>query len=647
MSRKSARHAKPGSRRSARNAPARHLAALYEANAHLNAGELDAAQEIYRSILRVDKADPEALLGCANVALMKSRPDDALKFADRILARQPRIGPAHAMRARALTALGRIDDAYRAAERALEIERNAENQCLLGDLYTDHGDVSCAVPLYLAALDKHPEDARIHNRLGIALRRMGRSWQALAHFDRALALDPVSIIARNNRANCLRALGDYDAAIEAYERALDLNPVNIDTLYNQALCNLQMGLAVEARITLDRIIAFAPDHEGAKIQLAECLINLGDFEHAKTILSDVTKSNPSCAHGWYLTAQICERDSDRGALLDILHERMANPQPSVQDQIELHFATAKLHDDLRQYDLAFTHFESANTLMRGSNDGLVDNLAACTATLLETRLDRCPTIEPPDDATPTPIFIFGMPRSGTTLVERLIGANAAIATCGEIDFFGPALNRIGHRHGLDDAPRLDTLREEECTELREAYIARVGRLTEPTRYFTDKTPGNYYYLGLLAHLFPAARFIHCVRHPLDVCLSNYFQLFDSVSFSYSLVDCASEYLRHEQLIRHWQTSFNLDIQTVSYEFVVENPNEVAKVLCDQCSLPTALRETPAVTQQTVSSMSRWQARQPIYTHAALRWKNYARHVVEVQRQLSSAIENYESSLNRH
>ncbi len=238
-----------------------------------------------------------------------------------------------------------------------------------------------------------------------------------------------------------------------------------------------------------------------------------------------------------------------------------------------------------------------------------------------------------------PIFIIGMPRSGTTLIEQIIASHPDVAGAGElidVDLLTTALTRIYPESGgyPGCASKLD---KNVAAELADSYLGRLLSLSKSAARVIDKMPMNYLHLGLLAVLFPSAHIIHCRREPMDVCLSCYFQYFaPQLSYSFGLEDLGFAYRRYERLMMHWRKVLPVPVFDVQYEELVSNQESVSRKLIDFCGLEwntscLAFNES----KRLVKTASSWQVRQPIYATSIGRWKRYEKHLTPLKEALGS------------
>jgi len=311
----------------------------------------------------------------------------------------------------------------------------------------------------------------------------------------------------------------------------------------------------------------------------------------------------------------------------------------VEDRASLHFALGKAFDDLRESDRAFAHYDQGNALKRRSAQFDAASFQRFAQALRETfDAQFFRRIEGFGSPSTRPVFIVGMPRSGTSLVEQILASHAQVFGGDElpyiIDFSESLHTRVGSALAYPLA--VAALDRRVAGDLAAEYLAAIGSLDAEAVYVTDKMPSNFLHLGLVAAILPNARVIHCVRDPMDSCFSNFIQLFGDLHYySFSLEHVAVFFNEYRRMMAHWDDVLPLRMHTVSYEALVDDPRAQTQAMLDFLELPfdEACVEFHR-TRRVVTTASHWQVRQPIYRTATQRWRRYASHL----RELAAAID---------
>ena len=439
------------------------------------------------------------------------------------------------------------------------------------------GDNEQAADLIRQAIENEPDNATYHNNLGLALEDRGELDEALSAYNKALDLDDSCYEAHTNIGNILMAQGNLEDAISHHQHALKINPS-----YTEALLNLV----------------------------------------------DTAKAG----------------NTDPKELFDLAETLIQTNLPK-DDLVRVCFALGKLCDALGMFGKGFEFFRRANTLKR-TNISFNGNSheTFITQTIDVFTKEFMGNRQSWGYKSPLPVFILGMPRSGTTLVEQIIASHPVVFGGGELQFFVQAQDKL---------PAVFELPEKypECVHLLNTDMARqVGKLYlkqvknlkgvshQHTR-ITDKNPFNFLYLGLISLLFSNAAVIHCTRHPLDVCLSNYFHLYTQGNhFAYDLQELGNYYLQYHRIMKHWRSVLPINVLEVSYEDLIDSQESMTRKLIAHCGLdwdPVCLGFH--ADNRPVFTASNWQVRQPIYQSYLHRWQNYDPYIEPLKTILADII----------
>jgi len=586
-------------------------------------GRLDEALPPYRTAIDLDPGFAEAHhnLGVALAAL--GRHEDAAACFARALAIRPDAAATHHHLGRALATRGRFDEAVACFERAIAIRPDlAEALSDLGDLLHTLGRLEAAVACFEKALAARPDDVGALNGLGCALADLKREGEALHCFARVLALRPDDAEAHNNLGNALAALDRRPEAIVCYRRALAINPG-----YGAAHSNLGNALMAlrreaEAVACYERALASGCD---VKVygSVAAALRMLGRLDEGRRAIEIAVELAPRRAEFYTLLAE-SKRFTDGDPHLALMEAAAQDiGSLSEKDQTSLNFALAKAYADLGQHERSFKHLLAANALSRRSTNydetaklGWFEQIASAFTPALMERLRGLGA------ASPVPVFIVGMPRSGSTLVEQILASHPAIFGAGELDDF-----RIVVAHLMPDYPELAAgLDGAQLLELGTAYLERVRALAPDAARITDKLPINFAYVGLIHLALPGARIIHVRRDPIDTCLSCFSKQFiGDHPYNNDLGELGRYYGAYQAVMAHWRAVLPAGVMLeVNYEDVVDDLEKQARRLVAHCGLswdPACL--VFHTTQRAVRTASAAQVRQPIYRNSVARWRPYA------------------------
>lgn len=438
-----------------------------------------------------------------------------------------------------------------------------------------------------------PDAGSAHNILGVVALNENDLSAAVGHFREYVEHAPANVEAHLNFGEALNKINRAEDAAEQQRRACALAPDRADVLYVYGTTLRALGRMAEATQQFRRALALDPDHGGAWKMLAE-LRQL-----------DVAKDTASLA-------QSLERLAGRN-----------------EDQAKLHFALSAVYEQNQDYDQAFGHLERANRLVRETLDydvALDERLMAKIAATFQPKLLERFAAKGLDSR--RPIFIVGMPRSGTTLVEQMLAGHSQVYAGDELSFFADALQTHGARdgHTYPEAARKWT--QKNLQAIARQYLKCLDALDASAPRVTDKMPSNFLYLGAIRAVFPAARIIHCLRDPVDTCLGNYRQMFTvGQHFSYDQADLVRYFKAYRTLMDHWRSLFGDAILDVHYEDLVQAPESEAHKIVTHCGLDWegGCADFKGSTR-AVYTASAAQVRDGIHTNYLERWRKYAPHI---------------------
>ncbi len=529
---------------------------------------------------------------------------------------------------------------------------------LLGIIAYQTGRNDRAIELIGAALRLNGREPSLHNNLGNALAKAGRTDAARQHYEQAVALKPDHVEALYNLGHALAEGSRWSEAVACYQRALAIKPDYADAWTNLALAQTNLGQHEDALASCDRALAFAPARAAAHNNRGLALAALDRFDEAMASFRQALVLDPGAAdvHGNIGTALVEQGRIDeamaafeRGLALAPRHaklhfcsvqarrvtagdprlaalEELARDQSGLNDaaRVDLHFALAKAYADVGRADDAFATLVTGNRLKRKSvaYDEAATLGRMATIARAATR-DAVARFEGAGQSSDRPVFILGMPRSGSTLVEQILASHPAVAGGGEL----PNLERAiaaGLGPGVD-FPAADRPAAAQAMALRgiaERYLASLDSLARDAIRVTDKMPTNFLFVGLIHLALPRARIIHTRRDPMDVGVSCFSTLFTNVPYAYDLGEIGRYYRAYDRLMRHWRGVLPEDaILDVDYEALVADFPAQARRIVAHCGLPwdDACLSFQAA-RRAVKTASAAQVRQPLYGGAVGRWR---------------------------
>lgn len=603
---------------------------LQEALGHHRAGNLDEAEALYGRILETEPKHADSLHLLGMVAHQRGQHEAAASMIRQAIAIQPNLAAFHSNLGAVLQAQGQVEEAAACFARALSLQPDwAEVHSNLGNVLQSLGRLEEAAAHQQRALALNPGLAEAWSNLGNVWYQQGRLADSVACFERALALKPGYVDARNNLGTALLSQERVEEAIVQFERALALNPSHAAAHNNLGNALLKQARLDEAQAHYERALEIQPDYANSHNNLGNVLKEKGRFEDAMAHYQRAIGIQPDYAEAHLNRTELkrfTRGDTDLAALEKLAASRDLRPEK----RLFVHFALAKALDDVGDYDLAWEHLRQANTLKRAEIE------------YPETRalelLDRIREVFEPSlldhfrgagDPSTTPIFVVGMPRSGSTLIEQILASHPQVHGAGEL----PILERM---EDLSFPEHIAGLDRDQLRRLGEAYLAQLPQVPEGVVRIVDKLPGNFLRIGLIRLMLPNARIIHTMRDPLDTCLSCYFKLFtNGLLFTYDLAELGRYYRSYSRLMDHWRATLPpgamLDVR---YENVVEDLEAEARRLIEYCGLGWDERcigfHRNARPVRTASSV---QVRQPLFRSSLARWRHYESGLAPLTQEL--------------
>lgn len=566
--------------------------------------------------------------------------DEALARYDRVIELLPESAEAHNNRAIILNKMKRHAEALVSFGKAIALTpRHAELYNNRGVALQDIGRLEDALADYDKAIELKPAYANAHTNRGAILATLGRYYSALASCNQAIELTPDSTEAHNNRGVALQGMGRYDEALASYDQALTLTPDCVEAHSNRGAALRELARVDEALTSCDRAISLRPGYADAYHTRGVCLLNKGDLEQAESMFLRALELKPDFPDAVFELTCIRKYESIDHPDVKNIRSLLRKPRASLFERDCLYFSLGKIYDDCGHYDEAFACYRLANQMRNRSVSYDPVKVAELTNSIIEVfskELLAQPFEFVPDK--PSPLFIVGMPRSGTTLIAQILSNHHGIGTAGELptilDFLPQLPRLIGN-----GAPYPETARHLTpliIAGLRNEYLIRLRRdAGSAVSRVIDKHPFNFRHLGLIAMLFPKARIIHCTRHPLDTGLSNYFQRFRlSYDYSFDLRNIGHFYGEYARIMEHWRRVLPSALIEVSYEDVITNTEQIVRKTLDSLGLEWDGRcLAPHTNPSTVYTASKWQVRQPIYRESVGRWRHYEKHLTSLKEML--------------
>ncbi|HEY0107286.1 MAG TPA: sulfotransferase [Rhizomicrobium sp.] len=507
----------------------------------------------------------------------------------------------------------------------VETERAARQRYETAVALHRQGRLADAEKHYLAVRQSHPHHPGVLHGLGLVWSRLHRHVEAAEVLRQAAAAAPRDAAIRCDLGRSCLALGRYDEALGCFESALAGRPGDTAILMGCAEALSVLGRHREARAAFEKVLALDPGHAGGHFGLGMLHAQSGERAAARRAFDRAVARAPRQAAYHRALADI-ERFEEHDSRLAALEALAADEDNLAADQrAELHFALAKAYDDLNRFDAAFDHLQKANT---GRRRLVAYDEAAVAGHFRELTRSFTPAIMAAKGAaghpSDLPVFIVGMPRSGTTLVEQMLAAHPQVFGAGELLHIGDQIAE--GLAGRDYPSGMASLSADALRAFAERYCDRLKALAPGARRIVDKLPANFRHLGLIHLALPQARILHVCRDPMDTCFSCYTKLFPGgLNYTYDLGELGRYHKMYAAMMAHWRAVLpNGAMLEMQYENLVGDFEAQARRIVAFCGLdwdPACLRFHEA--GRPVRTLSQAQVRQPLFTSSIGRWRRYA------------------------
>jgi tetratricopeptide (TPR) repeat protein len=628
---------------------------------HHQAGRLPEAQQLYRQVLMTNPRHADTLHLLGVMAHQIGRHEVAADLIGQAIAINPSAALYHSNMGNALKELGRLADAVASYHQAIELAPDyAEAFNNLGTALQALQRLDEAAAALHRAIELKPDFAQAHNNLGNLLVDLGRPQAAVARYRRAIAFQPGYADAHNNLAATLKELGEMAAAILSYRRAIDLQPANAAIHNNLGNLLRDQGALEESISAYRQAIALQPDFAAAHNNLGNALRDQGMLEEAIRAYRRVIELQPDFAdaHSHLGTALLEQGEIDaafaafdaaiglapkRGAFHRMLVNtgRVAADSPAMArlealaaealpetDRMQVHFALGAVYAETGDAEKSFAHLLQGNRLKRcrtsydeAATLALFDRvMGVFTRGFLQAR-HGAGTISD------VPIFVVGMPRSGTTLVEQILASHPRVHGAGELRDLPRLVSQLETEAPETPFPELaTTLSGEALARLGAAYLQGVKAHAAASTHIVDKLPDNFLRIGLIRLILPGAKIIHVLRDPVETCLSCFSKLFtDDQPYTYDLGELGRYYRAYRVMMAHWRNILPPDtLLEIRYEDIVADLEGQARRLLSQCGLSwddrcLAFHDH----RRVVRTASAAQVRRPLYASSVGRWHAFA------------------------
>lgn len=630
-------------------------------------GNTAQAIKFIEKAIKLQPSNPHYHINCGEMCRLLNRPDDAIYHGEQAIKLAP-------LNPNAYSNLGIAyydkKDYVRAENyqiKALELAPNlpaALNN--LGSIKRDLKDKEGAIEYYRKVLKFAPNYLEARNNLGAVLTELENPEDAITELLQVIRTQPNYADAHCNIGNAFLLLENFDKANHAFKHTLALMPDSASALIGLARIHKETDALNEAREKIDRALALVPDRAsahslsgdiytkigayeqaelaykkalsideneaGALLGLGQMQMELGNLKDAKANYERVMEIDPNSIAPHIFMVQAKKIKENDESLLRLEAEAAKIDSLPPTRAISLHFALGKAYDDIKEYGRAFSHFATGGRMKRSQihydpsrQDQITENIKNIFTPEMIARLRGA------GDPSDLPIFVLGMPRSGTTLTETIIASHPDVYGAGELrDLLMIANEPVENVTSPGYPLSVNALTAENLTKMGKRYITALRKHNQQARYITDKMPANFLAVGLIHLMLPKAKIIHVNRNAADTCLSGFNKLFSTNSqyHSYDLTEMGRYYVNYAKLMEHWRAVLPKDaFLEVQYEELVANKESQTRRLIEFCGLEwnDACLESHK-TERSIKTASITQVRQPVYTSSVERWRHYEKYL---------------------
>ncbi|MFQ5509886.1 MAG: sulfotransferase [Leptospirillia bacterium] len=642
------------------------LKALFDkALQHQRSGQLQQAAELCQKILSKQPNNPHALSLLGTLYSQGGHHAHAIEVLKKVVQLDPDDAGAHNSLALSYRILKQLDAAEAHCRTAIRLAPdNPVIQGNMGAIKKDAGDFAGASQAFKKALEMAPDNAGLWVNLAITSHAMGNVEEAADGYRRAVELDPKNITALTNLGKLLVHLKQPREADACFHRAVGLSPRSPAEFEALGGAFSELGMSEEALAAYRTGCKLTPNDPAPHFKLADCLKRLGQWEESLELhdrvleltpeAQDVRISKASLLHDMRRTeegyaqlqplleaadppvpagivfAQMSQALGRKDEALTLVERLLATEKPGWEERQKLLFAAGHLHDGQGDYEKAFERFQEGNRIVQEAaypESHIFDVDRIITAYSRE-RLSALPRAAAGDER---PVFVIGMPRSGTSLVEQILSSHPRVFGGGEMREIQNIAGHLPATLGVErEYPEcIEGLNQDVLDRLHRTHADALLKLDPEADRVVDKMPHNFLFLGLIALLYPEAKVIHCIRNPIDTCLSIYFQSFvpQQHPYAFDLTRLGNHYRDYKRLMAHWRDVLDIAVLEVHYEQMVSEQEATSRGMIDFVGLKwdDACLDFHN-TVRAVKTASKEQVRQPIYKRSVERWRRYEKHL---------------------
>ena len=582
-------------------------------------GQIDEAAEAFQKVTEINPNYADGFNNLGAALHDQGKLDEAIEAYKNALSFKPHDAETHYNMGVTLQEQGNLDKAVKAYQKAITFKPDyAEAFSNMGHALKDQGILEEAITAYKKALSIEPNNAEVYNKMGNALKEHEQLKEALEAYNKAIILKPDYADAHNNMGVALQEHGKLEDAIQAYKKALSITPDYAQAYNNMGNALREQGKLEEAIEAYNKALSFKPDYAQAYSNLGDALKEQGKLDKAIEAYNKALFLKPDYSEVHRSLSSLIKYEANDPQLATVV-EIIQRSDLKENDRCHLYYALAKMNEDLGKFEDALKHYISGGALRTKllSYDLKQDEVLFAQIKNTAPKLKELSLRNTTEALSQTPIFILGMPRSGTSLVEQIISSHFKVHGAGELLF----LERFGGKLscGVQD------ISSDNLIDVRNSYLDELGKVSDNKQFVTDKMPHNFLHIGLILKALPEAKIIHVKRNPAATCWSNFKHYFSTneLGYSYDLNDTVSYFKMYQDLMDFWDQQSGHQIYHLDYDrLTIDQEIETRKLIghldleWDDACL------SPQENKRSVRTASQQQVRKKVYKGSSEVWRKF-------------------------
>lgn len=599
--------------------------------------QFDSAKSSYQELAKTNSKDNEVLFYLASASLKTGDLLLAKKCIDKVTSSCTN-SKAFVLKGKIEYFIGDIDSSIKSFTSAANVDKASDEPLFcLGNIYREKSEYENAIAYYSKALSLNDNNLYVLTNLGALLHTQGRDQEARAYLERAYKIDNNNPYVLSNLAEIELFYDKYDSALQLAKKAESIDDGFFDPKFSigriyKALGNYDMAMSYYHKAK-----TIKPDDTELISSLAELHEIRNELDEAGDLLRPFIDCGQATPLMHKINASILRNNGEIDSAIDEL-VNIDHDQASDSEVIGINFELGKLYDKSENYQSAFSSYHYANEKIKSIRSQIINN---ATINDVEPLCDRLKNLSSeywrslPDSKNNTvPIFIVGMPRSGTTLTEHILASHSEVYGAGELPTIANISEKFLTKYNRPFPEYFQSLDIRLLDECANQYADEINSKSDGELHVVDKMPTNFRYIGLILKLFPRSKVIHIKRNPLDTCLSIYFQQFSipSVPYSCDIKDIFCYYTSYLELMGYWNAVLGDSIYNIEYEALIREPERSISGMLEFCGLEfqdSCVNHTK--TKRDINTPSYYQVRQPLYDRSINRWLKYEPYISEYLR----------------